>query len=129
MERNYSRYVRFNGRAFDDNLDIDDTVSILIPNEPETTNILMFQLILLESECVPKDYTVGWGVFPLLNSDFKLNEGKYKVPLLFGEVDPDLDRFVMIEDKMKEDIDSWLANLYFELEKVNLMDLKVEPDT
>jgi hypothetical protein len=42
MERNYSRYVRFNGRAFDDNLDIDDTVSILIPNEPETTNILMF---------------------------------------------------------------------------------------
>jgi len=65
----------------------------------------------------------------LLNSDFKLNEGKYKVPLLFGEVDPDLDRFVMIEDKMKEDIDSWLANLYFELEKVNLMDLKVEPDT
>jgi hypothetical protein len=64
-----------------------------------------------------------------LNSDFKLNEGKYKVPLLFGEVDPDLDRFVMIEDKMKEDIDSWLANLYFELEKVNLMDLKVEPDT
>ena len=129
MERTYSRYVRFNGRAFDDNLDIDDTVSILIPNEPETTNILMFQLILLESECVPKDYTVGWGVFPLLNSDFKLNEGKYKVPLLFGEVDPDLDRFVMIEDKMKEDIDSWLANLYFELEKVNLMDLKVEPDT
>lgn len=83
----------------------------------------------MESECVPKDYTVGWGVFPLLNSDFKLNEGKYKVPLLFGEVDPDLDRFVMIEDKMKEDIDSWLANLYFELEKVNLMDLKVEPDT
>lgn len=65
----------------------------------------------------------------MLNSDFKLNEGKYKVPLLFGEVDPDLDRFVMIEDKMKEDIDSWLANLYFELEKVNLMDLKVEPDT
>jgi hypothetical protein len=40
----------------------------------------------LESEQIEKDYIVGWGVFPLLNADFALNEGKFKVPLLFGAV-------------------------------------------
>lgn len=30
---------------------------------------------------------------------------------------------------MKEDLDHWLANLYFEIEKVNLMDIKVESST
>lgn len=34
MERVYSRYVRFNGRANDDNLEIEDTVSVLIPVAP-----------------------------------------------------------------------------------------------
>jgi len=56
---------------------------------------------LLESETIPKDYTIGWGVFPMLNSDFAVNEGKFKIPLLFGEVDPDMDRFMMIEDFIK----------------------------
>jgi len=126
MERVYSRYVRFNGKCNDD---IEDTVSVLIPVAPESTNVLLFQLVLLESETIPKDYTVGWGVFPMLNSDFGLNEGKFKVPLLFGEVDPDIDKFMKIEDYMKEDLDHWLANLYFELEKVNLMDIKVEGST
>jgi hypothetical protein len=129
MERVYSRYVRFNGKCNDDNLDIEDTVSVLIPVAPESTNVLLFQLVLLESETIPKDYTVGWGVFPMLYSDFGLNEGKFKVPLLFGEVDPDIDKFMKIEDYMKEDLDHWLANLYFELEKVNLMDIKVEGST
>jgi len=65
----------------------------------------------------------------MLNSDFGINEGKFKIPLLFGEVDPDLDRFIMMEDFIKKDLDHWLANLYFELEKVNLMDIKVESST
>jgi len=38
----------------------------------------------LASDTVPKDYVVGWGVFPLVNSEFTLNEGKFKLPMLFG---------------------------------------------
>ena len=30
---------------------------------------------------------------------------------------------------MMEDLDNWTANLYFEIEKVKLMDLKIEPKT
>ena len=81
----------------DENLEFEDTVSVLIPPKPQTTNVLLFQLILLESECIPKDYTVGWGVFPILNSEFENNEGKFKVPLIFGCVDPSLDRFELLE--------------------------------
>lgn len=80
----------------------------------------------MESESVPKDYCVGWGAFPLLNSDFEHNEGKFKVPLLFGNVDPQIDRFEVIEDKIMDDLDNWTANLYFEIERVKLVDLKLE---
>jgi hypothetical protein len=83
----------------------------------------------LESEQIEKDYVVGWGVFPLLNSDFQLNEGKFKVPLLFGAVQPNIDKFVKIEKEMQRDLDNWVANLYFEVEKVNLTDIKVETKT
>ena len=65
----------------------------MLPSQLETTNCLQFQLVLLKSENIPKDYVIGWGVFPLLNSDFALNEGKFKVPLLFGAVNPTIDKF------------------------------------
>ena len=42
LERTYSRYVRFNARHQDDNLDIDDVVSVMIDPELESTNCLQF---------------------------------------------------------------------------------------
>ena len=97
FDRSYTNYTRFNGRFQDDNLDIEDIVSVMIPAEPETTNCLQFKLVLLQSDIVPRDYVVGWGVFPLLNSDFALNEGNFKVPLLFGNVNPRIDKYMKIE--------------------------------
>ena len=126
LERSYSRYVRFNARPQDDNLDIEDVISVMISPDLESTNCLQFQLVLLESDIVPRDYVVGWGVFPLLNSDFQLNEGKFKVPLLFGGVKTQFDKFSKIETEMMRDLDNWVSNLYFEIEKVNLMDIKVD---
>lgn len=40
-----------------------------------------------------------------------------------------MDRFELIEDKIMNDLDSWTANLYFEIERVKLMDLKLESKT
>lgn len=70
LDRTYTHYRRFNGRFSDNNLEIEDTLSLLINSELESTNCLQFQLVLLESDLVPRDYVVGWGIFPLLNSDF-----------------------------------------------------------
>lgn len=129
FEKTTTHYSRFNGRFLDDNLEIDDIIPVLIPPELETTNALQFKLVLLASDIVPRDYVVGWGIFPLINADFRLNEGKFKVPLLFGNVDPRIDKFDKIEMAMMEDLDKWVSNLYFEIEKVNLMDLKEDKKT
>jgi len=124
LEKTASQYVRFNGRFVDENLEIEDVIPVMIPAKLETTNCLQFKLILLQSDIVPRDYVVGWGIFPLLNSDFGLNEGKFKVPLQFGNVDPRIDKFDKMEQSFMKDLDTWISNLYFEIEKVNLMDIK-----
>ena len=49
--------------------------------------------------------------------------------MLFGNLDPAVDKFSKIEERMGKDIDSWLCNCYFEIEKINLMDVKVEEET
>ena len=52
----------------------------------------------------------------MINGDFNVNEGKFKVPLLFGNVNPTLHKYHMIEDSIRKDLDNWIANLYFEIE-------------
>ena len=68
-------------------------------------------------------------LFPLLNSELQVNEGKFKVPMMFGSVDQSIDKFSRIEQKIAKDLDNWLCNMYFEIEKVNLMDIKVDPNS
>lgn len=86
--------------------------------------MLQFELILLESATVPRDYCVGWGAFPVCNSEFNVNVGRFKCPLIFGAVNPNFDKFVRMEELWIKDLDNWLCNLYFEIEIVKLMDLK-----
>lgn len=129
LEKCHSDYRRFNSRYDDDELEINDVINCMIPSQPETSNIIQFELILLESGTIERDYVVGWGVFPLLNSEFVVNEGKFKCPLMFGAVDVGIDKFTKIEEKIAKDLDNWLCNLYFEIEKVNLMDIKADDQT
>jgi hypothetical protein len=63
----------FNSKYFDNEMLFDDYVNILIDPKLEPSNVLQFELILLSSDTVPKDYVIGWGVFPLLDSDFQVN--------------------------------------------------------
>jgi hypothetical protein len=63
-----------------------------------------------------------------VNSEFILNEGCFKVPLLFGGVNVSFDKFGRIEDQYKQDVDNWLCNLYFEIEKIKLSEIKVHPE-
>ena len=121
--------MRFDGRYFDNEVEFEDQLSMLVPAQIEPSNVLLFELILLQSDQIPKDYVVGWGVFPLLDSEFQLNQGNFKVPLLFGGVNVSFDKFGKIEEFVKKDLDNWLCNLYFEIEALNLADIKVHPET
>ena len=42
-------------------------------------------------------------------------KGKFKVPVLRGEVKPHFDRFSMIQDAYVNDLSAWLGNMYVEI--------------
>ena len=86
---------------------------------------LLFKLVLLSNEFKKQDRVVGWGVFPLLNSELKVNEGKFKVPMIFGDGDQNITKYRDVEHAIKNDLDKWLCNMYFEIEPLKIVHVKV----
>ena len=56
-------------------------------------HVLLFELFLLCGQASTQDRVVAWGALPLTTPDFHLIQGKYKLPLLRGEVDPTIDKY------------------------------------
>ena len=42
--------------------------------------LFLFELIGMSSQTTAEDYIMAWGAFPLVNGDFQINKGKFKVP-------------------------------------------------
>lgn len=61
------------------------------------SNTIIFELVYLSSQTSNKDTILAWGAMPLVNGDFTLNQGKFKVPLLNGELDHQTNKFKDIE--------------------------------
>ena len=64
-----------------------------------------------------------------MNSEFEINLGKFKSVILFGNVDVRFDKFQKIENHVKENLDNWICNLYFQVERIKLADIKVDNDS
>lgn len=96
-------------------MDLNESLFTVGPSaqEMKPSYCLVFQLFLLRGDKKPKTREVGWGAFPLCGSNFECVEGKFKLPLLRGKMDPKLDRYQEVEMMVKHDIDNWLCNLYF----------------
>lgn len=89
------------------------------------SNIIMFEIVYLSSkEDITKDIVVGWGAFPVVNGDFQINTGKFKVPILYGRIDFSTNKFKDIEKKYYRNIDEWLCNLYIQVKKIDLFDFR-----
>ena len=43
---------------------------------------------------------------------------RYKTPLLRGTIDPSIDKFQTVEELIAFDLEHWLCNLYFEINKL-----------
>ncbi|XP_054020001.1 uncharacterized protein LOC104304233 [Dryobates pubescens] len=82
--------------------------------------VLLFELFLLRGSCTWIDREVGWGAFPLCDSNCNALEGKFKCPFLRGHYDPKVDRFKKIQSFISQDLDHWLCNLYFQIIKLPL---------
>ena len=86
--------------------------------------MLLFELPYLSNHSSSQDTVVGWGAFPLVDGDFTINQGKFKVPMIFGQIDYSVDSFKHIEEKYRRNVDEWLANLYIEVHKRDMIDFK-----
>ena len=77
------------------------------------SNVIIFEIVYLSSkEDITQDIVMGWGAFPIVNGEFEINTGKFKVPMLLGNIDFDTNKFKDIEKKYMKNIDEWLCNLY-----------------
>jgi len=63
------------------NLVFNQSLLLFVPprSEVKPSMAILFELFLLKSKDFSHDQVLGWGVFPLIDSDFELNNGKFKV--------------------------------------------------
>lgn len=108
--------VRHRGRFYDIDLQFNQCVygTAPSPTDLRPSHVWVFELYILGGRSNPMDRVVGWGALPACNGDMRVASGRFKVPLLRGEVDPDVDRYQLIEERIGKDLDNWLANLYVE---------------
>lgn len=126
--KGYSKFRNFHGVYDDDEFFVDENCYLLYPpiNRARPSMIIEFKLIKLSSETSLDDEIVGWGVFPLLNSELEFNEGRFKIPILHGEVDEEITLYRQIQSKMIENLDVWLCNMYFEVEPLLIQKLEFD---
>eukprot|EP01137_Pigoraptor_chileana_P024220 Opistho-2@91791 len=109
--------VEHNGRHFDVELHLDQSVYTVCPARPDIRPgmVVVYELFLLRGIASPVDKVVGWGAFPIADAEFSVIEGKQMCPLMRGDVDLRIDKHSRLEEIVASDIDSWLGNLYFEV--------------
>jgi len=88
------------------------------------SNVVVFEIVNLSSKNTCKDEIVAWGALPIVNGEFEVNQGKFKLPMLAGNIDFNTNKFKDIEQKYRRNVDEWLCNLYVEIKKVELFDFR-----
>ena len=101
-------------------LRFEDSIKLVAPckDDVRSSMVILFELFRINSKESKLDKVDGWGVFPLLNARFDINEGKYRIPILAGAVDRNIDQYRALERKMINNLDKWLCNMYFEVVKI-----------
>lgn len=137
---NFTRPFLHRGRFYHTDVAINQSLHVVCPPAAARRpgNVLIFELFQLAADASgeptgrrrrrrgairgageePTDVVVAWGAMPLSTPDFELIRGKFKVPLLRGEMDPTMDKFRDLEQLYQRDLSSWLCNLYFQASRV-----------
>lgn len=123
---NFTRPFFHRGRFFDTEAVVNQSMYVVCPPECALRpgNVLIFELFLLAPATRERaarrrqhhhldDQVVAWGAMPLTTPDSQHIRGKFKVPLLRGEMDPTMDKYGDIARMYESDLSAWLCNLYF----------------
>ena len=105
------------GDYFDSELRFEDQLIVAAPCKEDLTPsmLLLFELFMLKSGDSSCTQVLGWGVFPLSDFDFNLNTGQFKIPMMYGPFDSGIYNYRDIQSAYNNNLDLWLANLYFEV--------------
>ncbi|OWZ15453.1 hypothetical protein PHMEG_00010900 [Phytophthora megakarya] len=142
---NFTRPFNHRGRFYNTEVVMNQDMFVVCPPEVELRpgNILIFELFLLSQatsavyagstlNSMPRrqrrggqllnqtmerqaDHVVAWGALPLSTPEFQIIQGKFKVPLLRGEMDHTMDKYQDMEKMYQSDLSSWLCNFYFQV--------------
>jgi hypothetical protein len=74
------------GQYYQNEIRFQECLRLVAPSQGSVrpSMILLFELFMLKSKEFSCDQVLGWGVFPLLNPQFEINQGKFKVSILFS---------------------------------------------
>ncbi|XP_069007244.1 uncharacterized protein ofcc1 [Embiotoca jacksoni] len=108
------------GRYHDNDLHINQSLFTILPAACEIapSMVLVFQLIALPGDSSNVSSMLAWGAFPVCGPGLGLVQGRFKTPLLRGEPSTQLDQFKKIEALISSDLDHWLCNLYFQVNRL-----------
>ena len=129
--------VQHGGRYFDRELRLDQSVYQLCPSKSDVRpgNVMVFELFRLAGSggtvsydggvhCgssrhkggeLDEDTTVGWCVLPIADSRLRIVRGSFRIPMLRGEPDPNIDLHEGFEKLIAADLEAWLGNLYLDV--------------
>uniref|UniRef100_A0A3B4TKG7 Uncharacterized LOC111237249 n=1 Tax=Seriola dumerili TaxID=41447 RepID=A0A3B4TKG7_SERDU len=108
------------GHFYNTDLHINQSVFMILPAACEVvpSMVLIFQLIALRGNSSHINSVVAWGAFPVCGPSFSLVQGRFKIPLLRGEPNTQMDQFKKIEGLISSDLDHWLCNMYFQVKRL-----------
>lgn len=133
--------VKHGGRYFDRELRLDQNVHQICPSKTDVRpgNVLVFELFRLAgsggaggaggggsggARCgssrhkggeLDEDTAVGWCVLPLADSRLRIVRGSFRIPMLRGEPNPNIDLHEGLEKLVAADLEAWLGNLYLDI--------------
>jgi hypothetical protein len=115
-----SRAVRHGGRFFDTELRFEQSVFAVCPSVPDMHPSMVFvlEIFLLGGKRDPLDKVVGWGVLPVCGPSFNVVKGKFKIPIILGEMEGQgqaIEKHSDIERMVAQDLGGWLGNMYLEV--------------
>ena len=110
---------RHGGRYYQQALKLEQCLRFKIPklSELRPNMVLSFELFLLSTGGVA-DKVMAHAFFPICNSDFTPIEGKFKIPMIRGEINTNWDKFRDLEALYCKDLDKWIGNLYFQISRL-----------
>ena len=108
--------VRHKGRYYDLDTPVYKTAHTICPSKRDIKPTLTYVLEVFQLGTGKwPDRVVAWSVLPAVDIACNYTVGKFRLPLLRGPVDPDLDLYSRFENSYTADLDRWLCNVYVEI--------------